>query len=170
MEFKDLVKSRRIALGLTLEEVGKIVGVSKATVQRWESGEISNMRRDKVLLLAKALHTTPAYLMGWEDDKEAQNSSKKSKGVKIPVLGRVVAGIPIDAVEEIIDYEEISEDMARQGDFFALQVKGDSMEPKFSDGDVVIVRKQEDVDSGDIAIVLVNGDEATIKKVQKFEI
>ena len=169
MEFKDLVKSRRIALGLTLEEVGKIVGVSKATVQRWESGEISNMRRDKVLLLAKALHTTPAYLMGWEDDKEAQNSSKKSKGVKIPVLGRVVAGIPIDAVEEIIDYEEISEDMARQGDFFALQVKGDSMEPRIVDGDVVIVRKQEDVDSGDIAIVLVNGDEATIKKVQKFE-
>ncbi|HIU69817.1 MAG TPA: LexA family transcriptional regulator [Candidatus Scubalenecus merdavium] len=169
MEFKDLVKSRRIALGLTLEEVGKIVGVSKATVQRWESGEISNMRRDKVLLLAKALHTTPAYLMGWEDDKEAQNSSKKSKGVKIPVLGRVVAGIPIDAVEEIIDYEEISEDMARQGDFFALQVKGDSMEPRIVDGDVVIVRKQEDVDSGDIAIVLVNGDEATIKKVQKFD-
>ena len=169
MEFKDLVKSRRIALGLTLEEVGKIVGVSKATVQRWESGEISNMRRDKVLLLAKALHTTPAYLMGWEDDKEAQNSSKKSKGVKIPVLGRVVAGIPIDAVEEIIDYEEISEDMARQGDFFALQVKGDSMEPRIVDGDVVIVRKQEDVDSGDIAIVLVNGDEATIKKVQKCD-
>lgn len=81
----------------------------------------------------------------------------------------MVAGIPIDAVEEIIDYEEISEDMARQGDFFALQVKGDSMEPRIVDGDVVIVRKQEDVDSGDIAIVLVNGDEATIKKVQKFD-
>lgn len=79
MEFKDLVKSRRIALGLTLEEVGKIVGVSKATVQRWESGEISNMRRDKVLLLAKALHTTPAYLMGWEDDKEAKIRLKKAK-------------------------------------------------------------------------------------------
>ena len=62
-----------------------------------------------------------------------------------------------------------SPEMARQGEFFALQVKGDSMEPKFSDGDVVIVRKQEDVDSGDIAIILVNGDEATIKKVQKFD-
>ena len=169
MEFKDLVKSRRIKLGLTLEEVGKIVGVSKATVQRWESGEISNMRRDKVLLLAKALHTTPSYLMGWEDDAENQSHLQKSKGVKIPVLGRVVAGIPIDAVEEILDYEEISEDMARQGEFFALQVKGDSMEPRIVDGDVVIVRKQEDVDSGDIAIVLVNGDEATIKKIQKFD-
>ena len=89
-------------------------------------------------------------------------------GVKIPVLGLVRAGIPMDAVEYIIDYEEISEDMARQGEFFALQIKGDSMEPKISDGDVVIVRKQPDIESGETAIVLVNGDEATIKKVQKF--
>ena len=74
----------------------------------------------------------------------------------------------MDAVEYIIDYEEISEDMARQGEFFALQIKGDSMEPKISDGDVVIVRKQPDIESGETAIVLVNGDEATIKKVQKF--
>lgn len=86
----------------------------------------------------------------------------------IPVLGVVRAGLPVEAVENIIDYEEISEEMARQGDFFALQIKGDSMEPKISDGDVVIVRKQPDVESGEIAIVLVNGDEATIKKVQKF--
>ena len=59
--------------------------------------------------------------------------------------------------------------MAQQGDFFALQIKGSSMEPKFSEGDVVVVRKQEDVDNGDIAIVLVNGNEATVKKIKKFE-
>ena len=75
---------------------------------------------------------------------------------------------PIFLDEAIKSDEEISEDMARQGEFFALQIKGDSMEPKISDGDVVIVRKQPDVESGEIAIVLVNGDEATIKKVQKF--
>lgn len=168
MEFKDLIKSRRIKLGLTLEDVGKIVGVSKATVQRWESGEISNMRRDKIVLLAKALHTSPAYLMGWEDGTENQILFQKTKGVKIPVLGTVVAGIPLEAIEDIIDYEEISVEMARQGEYFALKVKGDSMEPKISAGDVVIVRKQEDVDSGELAIVLVNGNEATIKKVMKF--
>ena len=74
----------------------------------------------------------------------------------------------MEAVENIIDYEEISVEMARRGEYFALKVKGDSMEPKISAGDIVIVRKQEDIDSGDLAIVLVNGNEATIKKVMKF--
>ena len=87
----------------------------------------------------------------------------------IPVLGKVVAGIPLDAIEDIIDYEEIPLSMAKSGEFFALQIKGDSMEPKFSEGDVVIVRKQDDVDSGSIAIILVNGNEATIKRVKKFD-
>lgn len=90
-------------------------------------------------------------------------------GIRIPVLGKVIAGIPIEAVEEILDYEEIDEKMARTGEFFALQIKGDSMEPIMSEKDVVIVRKQEDVDSGDTAIILVNGDEATVKKVIKKE-
>ena len=104
--------------------------------------------------------------MGKSDNKSI--SHIRSKAVKIPVLGTVMAGIPLEAIEDIIDYEEISVEMARQGDYFALKVKGDSMEPKISAGDVVIVRKQDDVDSGDLAIVLVNGNEATIKKVMKF--
>ncbi|EFE47660.1 hypothetical protein HMPREF0863_00300 [Erysipelotrichaceae bacterium 5_2_54FAA] len=69
MEFKDLVKSRRVQLGLTMEQVGRKVGVSKATVQRWESGEICNVRRDKIAKLANALQTTPAYLMGWDENE-----------------------------------------------------------------------------------------------------
>lgn len=90
---------------------------------------------------------------------------QKSKGVKIPVLGHVAAGLPIEAVEDILDYEEISEDMAARGDHFALKIKGDSMEPRIKAGDVVIVRQQSQVESGDVAIVLVNGDNATCKKV-----
>lgn len=70
MEFKDLLKNRRLEIGATLEDVGNIVGVSKATVQRWETGEIKNVRRDKIEKLAKALQTTPAYLMGWTDEPE----------------------------------------------------------------------------------------------------
>lgn len=159
------IKELRLKQNLTLEQLADKVGVGKSTVRKWETGMIENMRRDKIVLLAKALHVTPEYLLGWNEEKE----STSVKSVKIPVLGRVVAGIPIDAVEEILDYEEISPEMASQGDFFALQIKGDSMEPRMVDGDVVIVRKQEDVDNGDIAIVLVNGDEATIKKVQKFD-
>lgn len=68
MEIKDLIKTRRLAIGLTLEEVAEKVGVSRATVSRWESGNISNMRRDKIAKLADALHTTPAYILGWSDD------------------------------------------------------------------------------------------------------
>lgn len=95
-------------------------------------------------------------------------SSPVHTGIKIPVLGRVVAGVPLEAVEEILDYEEITPDLAATGDFFALQIRGRSMEPRMLEGDVVIVRKQDDVESGDIAIVLVNGDEATVKKVKKM--
>lgn len=99
------------------------------------------------------------------------NETEKAyiKAVRIPVLGAVVAGVPLEAIQEILDYEEISSQLASQGEFFALKIKGNSMEPKMSEGDVVIVRKQEDVDNGDIAIVLVNGDEATVKKIKKFD-
>lgn len=89
------------------------------------------------------------------------------RGVRIPVLGRVVAGIPIEAVEEVLDYEEITPELAATGEFFALQVRGDSMEPTLRDGDVVIVKKQPTVDSGDIAIVLVNGNDATVKEIKE---
>lgn len=87
---------------------------------------------------------------------------------RIPVLGYVAAGIPIEAIEDVIDYEELSPETVKDGaEYFALQIQGASMEPKISDGDVVIVRKQPDVDSGQIAIVCVNGDRATCKKVMK---
>lgn len=69
MDFKDLIYRRRKELGLTMEDVAKVVGVSKATVKRWESGEIENIKRDKIVSLADALHTTPAYLMGWVDNE-----------------------------------------------------------------------------------------------------
>lgn len=144
----------------TRQDVCDALGISYSTFSDWVNAN-KYPRIDKIEMLAKYFGVSKSDLV--------EEPQRKNKKFLIPVLGRVIAGIPMDAVEEILDYEEISEDMARQGEFFALQVKGDSMEPKFSDGDVVIVRKQEDVDSGDIAIVLVNGDEATIKKVQKFD-
>lgn len=176
MTMYERIKMLREKYGMSQQELAEKVGFKTASaVNKIELG-LRDLNQTKIMAFAKALHTTPAYLMGWDDiavtDEEYGKMVRAAGGVnakKIPVLGKVVAGIPIDAVEEILDYEEISPEMARQGDFFALQVKGDSMEPKFSDGDVVIVRKQEDVDSGDIAIVLVNGDEATIKKLQKFD-
>lgn len=102
-----------------------------------------------------------------QETSPAENVSKRKAGIKIPVLGHVAAGVPITAVEEVLGYEEIEEGLASTGDFFGLQIKGNSMEPRISEGDVVIVRKQNDIESGDIAIVLVNGDDATCKRVLK---
>ena len=163
MSIGTRMKERRLQLNKTLEEVGSVVGVSKATIQRYEKGAITNIPSDKIEKIAKALSTTPAFLMGWED------KSNRLKGVRIPILGRVVAGIPLEAITDIEGYEEIIPKMASLGEYFALKIKGHSMEPKLMEGDIVIVRKQEDVDSGDTAIVLVNGDEATVKQIKKTE-
>lgn len=141
------------------------LGLTPATISRYANGKMTP-KIPTLYSIADILKVNPLWLMGLDVEKR---ESKKQRSVQIPVLGSVRAGIPMDAVEYIIDYEEISEEMARKGEFFALQIKGDSMEPKISEGDVVIVRKQPDIESGEIAIVLVNGDEATIKKVQKFD-
>lgn len=101
------------------------------------------------------------------ENETAFDCFEPTRGVKIPVLGSVAAGIPIEAVEDVLDYEEITPELATTGEFFALKIKGHSMEPRIMDGDVVVVRCQDDVDSGDVAVVLVNGDEATVKKVKK---
>lgn len=142
------------------KELSELFSVPYTTICDWINAK-TYPRIDKIELMAKHWNIDKSDLV--EPPKE-----KKNKFL-VPVLGTVVAGYPIEAVESILDYEEISEDMARQGEFFALKVKGDSMEPRIKAGDVVIVRKQEDVDNGDLAIMLVNGDEATIKKVQKFD-
>lgn len=87
-------------------------------------------------------------------------------GGRIPVLGDVAAGIPIEAITDIVDYEEIDAALAATGEFFGLRVKGDSMEPRMMEGDVVIVRKQDSAETGDTVVVLVNGDSATVKKIK----
>lgn len=159
---KDIIKSKRLELGMTMKELAEKVGVSEGTISRWESGEIANMRRNVIVSLAKALNITPAVLMGWSEPDPIE-----ARGVRIPVLGRVVAGIPIEAITDIIDYEEIPTQMAKSGTYFALQVKGRSMEPTLHEGDVVIVRQQPEVENGEIAIVLVNGNDATVKEVKE---
>lgn len=161
MSIGTRMKERRLQLNKTLEEVGSVVGVSKATIQRYEKGAITNIPSDKIEKIAKALSTTPAFLMGWED------KSNRLKGVRIPILGRVVAGIPLEAITDIEGYEEITPKMASLGEYFALRIKGHSMEPQILDGDIVICKCQSDVESGNIAIVLVNGDEATCKQIKK---
>lgn len=147
---------------LQQKEVAEAIGMNRIVLNRIELGK-RPLRDDEAVALADFFHVTTDYLL--KGKVPDQNSS--GRGVRIPVLGRVVAGIPLDAIEEIIDYEEIPKSTAATGEFFALQVKGDSMLPTLKDGDVVIVKKQPTVDSGDIAIILVNGNEATVKEVKE---
>ena len=158
------MKTRRKELCLSAETIAERIHVSPTTIYRYEKGDIEKVPSDVLIEIAAALHTTPAYLMGWEEDESAASSSPNA--VKIPVLGRVAAGLPITAVENILDYEEIPHSLAATGEFVALQIKGQSMEPRIYEGDIVIVRVQPTAETGDLAVVIVNGDEATVKKVK----
>lgn len=163
------IKTIRKVNGLTLLELGKAVGISESTAQRYEDGKIKSVSIDMVRKFSQALNTPLQALMGWDKNTNIESPTQTGHGVRIPVLGRVVAGIPIETTQEILGYEEITPDLAKTGEFFALQVKGDSMLPKLEEGDIVIVKCQGDVETGDIAIVLVNGNEATIKQVKKVD-
>lgn len=150
----------------TTRTLGARLNLQHTTISRYANG-INVPKLITVYQIAEIANVSFEWLVGESDVMRPTHLA--SKAVKIPVLGTVPAGIPIEAIEEIIDYEEIPVKMAQGGEYFALQIKGDSMEPKMSEGDVVIVRKQEDCDNGDVAIVMVNGNEATVKKIKKFD-
>lgn len=162
-EIGKRIREKRESIGMTQEELAEKLGYkNKSSIAKIETGT-NDIVQSKVIEFANVLGTTVAYLMGWEE-----NSFSNKKGIKINVLGRVAAGIPIEAVEDIIDTEEITQEMAATGEFFGLQIHGDSMEPRMCEGDVVIVRKQDDAESGDIVIAMVNGDDATCKRLRKY--
>lgn len=162
MTFGQKIKKLRMEKEWTQSYVGKQIGVSDRVLGYYESD--NRFPKDEKILkaLASLYNVTVDYLLG---ESQHENGNK----VLIPVLGTVQAGIPIEAIEDVLDYEEIAPEMAAHGEYFALRVKGSSMEPRMREGDVVIVRKQSDVNHDDTAIVLVNGNEATIKRVLKSE-
>lgn len=143
---------------MTPAELSKRIGVNEGTISNYRKGKYEP-KQIRLEQIANALRVSIPWLMG-NDVPMIQST----KGVLIPVLGSVPAGIPIEAVEDIIDYEEITDEMARDGEYFGLRIRGTSMEPKISDGDVVIVRKQAQVENGQIAVVMINGDDTTVKK------
>ncbi len=170
MDIGNKIKKMREQRNMSQEELAKRVGyTSRSSINKIEK-DGRGIPSDKIVEFAKVFNVSPAYLMGWEDEEDTKEFLPASKkGVRIPVLGRVAAGIPIEAITDILDYEEITKEMASKGEYFGLEIKGNSMLPRMEDGDVVIVKKQEDVESGDIAVVLVNGEDATVKKIVKSE-
>lgn len=143
-------------------DLAKYIGVSNGTITNYVNG--TNMpRMDKIDKICDFL------LIKRSDLLEDHSNDARTRGVKIGVLGSVPAGVPIEAIEEFIDYEEIPEEMAKNGEYFGLRIQGDSMYPRILDGDVVIVRKQSYADNRDIVIVLINGDDGTCKQYYRFD-
>lgn len=169
MNIGSIISKRRKELGLTLEEVGSYVGVGKSTVQKWESGLISNMRRDKIALLAKILQINPAQLI--DSDAEIPEPTNIREIITnniymIPVFESVSAGLGAYADSEVIDYVPLFvRNPSEVTELMGIRVKGDSMYPKIEDGDIIIVRRQTSVDSGSIAVMLLDGEEGLVKKV-----
>lgn len=146
--------------GKMQKEIAKELGYSPTTFNTWCVGKIIPST-GKIQKIADYFHIGKSDLL---DDK----NNFKEKGVRIPVLGSVPAGVPIEAIEDIIDYEEIDSVTASKGEYFGLKVKGSSMEPRICEGDILIVKRQDDCESGDIAIVMVNGNDATVKRLMKY--
>jgi repressor LexA len=181
------LKELRNAKGISQEQLGKVLNVQKSAISKYEKERVP-LTAGTLEAIAKYFNVTTDYVLGVETARGLMNfdkpkklsdaatiiakdiqdhEDKVSKGIRIPVLGTIAAGTPIDAYEEIIGWEEITESMAAKGEFFALRVHGRSMEPRLIEGDIVIVKKEHDVRSGRVAVVLVGREEATLKKVNK---
>lgn len=167
MDIAKKIHDLRISRGLTLEEIGDYVGVSKGTVLKWESGKIKNMRRDKIVRLAEILRTSPGELIGWTPEPPAA-SPLSIPGVfpirhkSFPLLGDIACGEPAYAEEE---HETMIESTDTIDADFCLRASGDSMAgAQINDGDVVFIKQMDMVENGDIAAVLI-GDETTLKRV-----
>lgn len=186
MRLKLLRKERK----MTQQMLAQKIGVSRSTVAMWETGS-NEPDNDTLVRLALLFNCSTDYLLEKSDvrvddhlldivnelpddvlqgDGNALDALNNATAVRIPVLGTIPAGIPLEAIEEVLDWEEIPRDWTRGGkEYFALRITGNSMEPDYRDGDVLIIRRQDDCESGDDCAVMVNGDDATFKRVRKSE-
>lgn len=171
MNIGNRIKRKRLENKLTLEELGKKADVSRATMQRYESGKITNIPSDRIERISEALGVSPAYLMGWEDEnnepilENIPGIITPIKMKRIPILGTISCGNPIFADQNYDGYFMIDTNLPEAD--FVLKAKGDSMiEANIFEGDFVFFRKQRDVDNGTIAAVLID-EEATLKRVNK---
>lgn len=185
MTLMDRIEELCAEKGIKRRQMEREAGLGAGATTKWKQGMIPSQQSLKKVadffgvsvayLQGESDYRTEqdAIIQGWNQTIDVELASEESrryeKGYMIPVVGNVVAGIPIEAVEDVLDWEEISVKLARTGTFFGLKIKGDSMSPRIQEGDVVIVRSQPDADSGQIVIAKVNGDDACCKKLMKTE-
>lgn len=165
------IRNRREELGLSQDELGKRLGYkSRSSINKIELDQRS-LTQSKIKAIADALETTPSYIMGWnepdvkldEEDLKFFDNLFPIETKKFPLLGNIACGKPIFADEQFEAYVEAGANIKAD---FCLRAKGDSMiGARIYDGDIVFIHKQEMVDDGEIAAVLIDDDEATLKRV-----
>lgn len=164
------IRNRRKQERITQKELGASVGKGESTVSEWES-EKRSPDVDLLPQIARALHTSVAYLMGWTDRPDSVDTVPETTplpdSIRIPLLGTIACGTPVLAEENIEEWVEAPAYTRAQ---FALRCRGDSMkDARILDGDLVCIRQQEDVEDGQVAAVLID-DEATLKRVYHLPI
>lgn len=165
------IKERRKQLDMSAEELARRIGKSPSTIYRYESGDISNVDSRALEPIADALHTTPGYLMGWDDEPDPAirplpanlRPINQLHRQRVPLIGKVAAGKPIMAETDYETYVDSPVDCDA-----ALEVQGDSMAPTYLPGDILYIKHRPDVRDGQVAVVLID-DEATLKHVYKRE-
>ena len=153
----EVIRQLRLRSGLSQEELAYKMGYTdRSSISRIEKGDMK-LTQDKIMEFSTLFKVSPLVILGMEEYIPPKT--------QVPVYGRVAAGIPIEAIENIIDYEDIPDTWS--GTFGAMRVKGDSMAPRILDGDTIIVKRQDDANSGDIVVAIINGQDATVKKLIK---
>lgn len=168
----SFLKNLRVSLGFSQQDVGDKLGVSQSAVSAWE-------RNNKLPSMQNLIDLSKIYGVSVEELSKGERipvkkeieyvpSDRTKRFIRVPVIGRIPAGIPIEAIEDIEDWEDFPiSDTVPGHRYFALKIKGDSMEPEYRDGDTIIIQEQEDCQSGDDCAVMVNGNDCTFKRVRK---
>ena len=171
MTIGERIKSLRESKRITQTELAEKLGTTKQNIYKYENGIITNIPSDKIELMAKCFEVSPGYIMGWEDEDKEQIKGAvpfyPQDMVPVPVIGRVAAGYTCLAETDIECYELVNPEILNDGYEYAyLKVIGDSMEPLLLEGDMVLVRIQESVESGDYAVVIVDDEDGLVKQVE----
>ncbi|MCI5605285.1 MAG: XRE family transcriptional regulator [Clostridia bacterium] len=162
----ERIKQLRKQHKMTQEQLGQIIGVQKAAIQKYEKGTVQNIKRASLIKLAEVLETTPEYILGWDNIPQNLIPVENTEITQIPIVGRVAAGTSCFADNNIIGYESVSvTDINPSEQYAFLQVTGDSMYPLFMEGDLVLIRIQSSVDSGSYAVVTIDNDDGVIKRI-----
>ena len=164
MSIGEMIRRRRTQLCWSQQELADRMGYkSKSTINKIELG-VNDVNQETTQKFADVLGVDVGYLL----NIHVETSDLREPAYRIPIVRRVAAGIPLDSIEEVIDWEEVPIRKIKNGKYFGLKISGNSMEPAIYDGDIVIVREQPDAEDGEIVVALINGNDGVCKRLKKY--